>query len=84
MAMHANSLRQAVTSLFRAVKGATPWRWLSEQRVRRGKELLSGSDRGVAEVALEVGFGSRSQFHRVFREITGMTPGRYREIFQQP
>lgn len=73
-----------LTSLLRAVKGATPWRWLSEQRVRRSKELLSGSDRGMMEIALEVGFGSRSQFHRVFRESTGMTPGRYREIFQQP
>ena len=72
-----------LTSLFRAVKGTPPGHWLYEQRIRYGRELLSDSDRSVEEIALAVGFGSRSQFHRVFREFTGVTPGRYRAIQRQ-
>ncbi|MCK5806033.1 MAG: helix-turn-helix domain-containing protein, partial [Lentisphaeria bacterium] len=46
-----------LTALFRAVKGVPPWRWLSEQRVRCSRHLLSTSDKSVADIALEAGFG---------------------------
>jgi AraC-like DNA-binding protein len=73
--------------LFHAVVGASPCRWLAEQRVRRAELLLAQSEKATIDVALAVGFGSRSQFHRVFREVTGTTPSRYRAILrheQQP
>jgi AraC-like DNA-binding protein len=73
-----------LTSLFRSVKGMPPGHWLSEQRIRYGRELLSNSEMSVEQIAQDVGFGSRSQFHRVFRELTGVTPGRYRAIQRQP
>ena len=67
-----------LTLLFRAVTGESPCRWLCQERVRAARELLGQSDRRVTDIAVEVGFGSRSQFHRVFRGIVGATPARYR------
>lgn len=68
--------------LFHTVTGASPCRWLAEQRVRRAEGLLAQSEQGAVDIALAVGFGSRSQFHRVFREVNGTTPSRYRAILR--
>ena len=69
-----------LTLLFHATTGTSPCRWLSEQRVRQARELLTRSDSSLASIAVDVGFGSRSQFHRAFRQTTGTTPSRYRAI----
>lgn len=66
--------------LFHAATGMSPCRWLSEERVREARELLAQSDKNLTAIAIEVGFGSRSQFHRAFRQATGTTPSRYRAI----
>jgi AraC-like DNA-binding protein len=69
-----------LTVLFRTVTGVSPCRWLARERVERACELLTQSDQSVTQIAVEVGFGSRSQFHRVFRRLVGATPDRYRAI----
>lgn len=71
-----------LSNLFHVVTGMSPWRWLTEQRVGRARELLEHSERTVDAIALDVGFGSRSQFHRAFRQVTGITPARYRVIMR--
>src|SRR2546423_15498932 len=50
------------------------------QRVRLGrvKDLLSRSDMTIKQVAREGGFASVQYMTRVFRAVTGGTPGRYR------
>lgn len=39
---------------------------------------LSNSDATMLEIAMELGFGEVSSFHRAFRNWTGTTPGTYR------
>ena len=68
--------------LFNHVLGASPIHWLAQQRVQRACRLLADSDKGTIQIALEVGFGSRSQFHRAFRGVMGTAPGRYRAIIR--
>lgn len=41
-------------------------------------ELLNNSNESMLEIALELGFGEVSSFHRAFRTWTGATPGTYR------
>ena len=67
-----------LTSIFHALVGTSPCRWLRRERVRAAQELLARSDMEAIAIAVEVGFGSRSQCHRAFRSVTGMAPGRYR------
>ncbi|MDP2620694.1 MAG: AraC family transcriptional regulator [Hyphomicrobiales bacterium] len=63
---------------FKASTGRSPHRYLIERRIRRGKELLLGADRSIAEIAVSVGFASHSHFTDNFRRLTGITPSRFR------
>lgn len=51
---------------------------LSCIRTENAKSLLAESDISILNVALECGFGSERSFHRQFKNITGQTPGQYR------
>ena len=54
---------------------------LNAARVDAASRLLtdaSWQDRSVTDVAYEVGFRSKSNFHRAFKDIMGMTPGEFR------
>jgi len=44
----------------------------------RAKELLSTSDRSVAQIAFETGFAEQSSFNRAFKRWTGCTPAEFR------
>ena len=47
-------------------------------RVAHAKTLLSTSNAPILSVAMDSGFNSKATFNRVFREITGLTPSRFR------
>lgn len=64
--------------LFRRATGLSPCQWISQERIHRACQLLAHSEETVVQVGTEVGFGTRSQFYRVFRKVTGTTPERYR------
>jgi len=64
--------------LFAREVGLTPHRYLTERRVNHAQLLLATADLSVTAIGLAVGFGSGQHFARVFRQITGMTPGEHR------
>ena len=53
--------------------GATPHVWLDKVRLRDATECLTRGD-SVKAVALDVGFGSSSNFCRWYKRATGITP----------
>jgi AraC-like DNA-binding protein len=60
-------------------------RYLREQRVADARRLLlDRTSLSILRVGLEVGFSSQSTFYDAFREVTGMTPGRYRKLHRKP
>jgi AraC family transcriptional regulator len=63
--------------LFRATVGIPPNRYVTEKRLEKAMELLTGGAR-LCEVALTTGFASQASFSRTFKRLTGMTPGTYR------
>jgi AraC-like DNA-binding protein len=69
--------RTEFSRVFRRLEGVPPRLYLQERRVERAKRLL-GSDRPISEIALELGFYDQSHFTRVFKQLTGETPGTYR------
>lgn len=62
---------------FRNEFGQTPLAFLTEQRVRRARRLLTDPHRTVSDVALAVGFSSPSHFIRIFQRHVGQTPKQY-------
>ena len=64
--------------LFRQATGLTPHRYVTERRLVAAKDRLRSGRLSLAEVALVTGFGSQSNFNRVFKRMTGCSPGQYR------
>jgi len=59
--------------------GSTFYGYVSRHRIGEAKRLLlADPDRSILEVALAVGFNSKSTFNAAFRANTGMTPREYR------
>lgn len=54
--------------------GLSPKEYLLQRRIEAAAELLLRSDRSVGEVAAEVGYPDYTQFSRLFRQKTGMSP----------
>lgn len=63
---------------FRGSLGVPPYAYLKQQRMRRGGELLTQSDRTVSDIGNAVGYASPTQFSKAFRNETGMTPTAWR------
>lgn len=68
---------------FRQSTGLSLHRLINRRRVGASLELLKGQSQPLAHVALELGFSSQSHFTRLFSDLTGMTPAKYRKQFKR-
>ncbi len=66
---------------FKAATGLTPTIYLQNLRIEKARGLLERTRLPIGEVAWRVGYKDSSAFSRVFKEITGLKAGRYRERF---
>ncbi|MGH3354006.1 MAG: helix-turn-helix domain-containing protein [Nocardioides sp.] len=66
---------------FRAETGATPYAWITAQRVRRAEEMLERTERPVEWIAGEVGFGNAAALRHHFTRVRGLSPQAYRRRF---
>ena len=66
-------------SIFTAVFGVAPTRYIQQYRVDKAKELLLRSSASVEDIAVAVGFANASYFCKVFKSITGITPSEFAE-----
>ncbi len=64
---------------FKEATGFTFTEYVARTRVETAKNLLLNPQVRISEVAFEVGFQSITHFNRVFKEITGQCPSKYRE-----
>lgn len=63
---------------FKEVTGTKFVDYIAHVRVERARSLLQNSNLRISEIAFAVGFQSLSQFNRVFKNLTGLTPSQYR------
>ena len=52
---------------FKQTMGIPPYRWLTEQRIRRAKELLLHPGVPMADIAIKCGFADQACFIRAFK-----------------
>lgn len=60
----------------------TPTAYIREVRISVARHLLETSDSTIADIALSCGFSDQSHFSHRFRQLTGLTPLRYRQRFR--
>ncbi len=65
-----------LSRLFRRCTGLPPHAYLKQRRIQKAKEMLR---RGlpIARVAAETGFADQSHLTRHFKQIVGVSPGRF-------
>jgi AraC-like DNA-binding protein len=68
--------------VFRAEVGMPPHAYLESVRIRQAQRLIEAG-KPLVEVAAEVGFSSQSHLTERFRQIVGVTPGRYAQQVRQ-
>src|ERR1700738_5238375 len=64
---------------FKEAFGVPPHRYLLTRRVERATALLRDTDLPITEIAFQTGWASLGTFGRIFRDITGESPGGMRE-----
>jgi transcriptional regulator GlxA family with amidase domain len=71
--------RASLGRVFPRLFGRTFAKYLAEARIVRACALLGETEKSVAEIAIEAGFGSVSNFNRRFLALKRTTPLRYRK-----
>ena len=56
----------------------TLYAYIQQKKTEEAKRLLRFTDQSISLIALHLGFSSQSHFTRVFRQMTGKTPGEFR------
>ncbi len=67
-----------LTHTFKAALGVSPIRYIQQMRVDRAKRLLADESLYVYEIAREIGFDDPFYFSRMFKRISGVSPGEFR------
>lgn len=57
----------------------TPFEYLLAYRIEIAEKLLKTTNHSIVEIALQSGFNNEAYFCKVFKKMTGMTPGTYRK-----
>lgn len=63
---------------FKCATGVSPYHYVSQRRLERGRELLTNSKLPIADLALACGFSNQSHFTAAFSKELGISPARYR------
>ena len=68
-----------LSRVFKADMGASFNNYLNEYRIEKSKVLLLEEGATVLSVSQDVGFDDSSYFSKVFKRVTGVPPGKFRE-----
>ncbi len=69
---------------FTEATGFAPIDYVQRLRVEDAKRRLERTDAPADEISWKVGYEDAAFFRRLFKRVTGMTPGAYRRRFQVP
>lgn len=78
MATVANLSRFHFSRAFKLATGQSPTAYVRARRIERSKLLLADGKLPMDAVAAAVGFNGAAQFRRVFRDVVGMPPQKFR------
>jgi transcriptional regulator GlxA family with amidase domain len=67
---------------FKQATGHTLIERLQNLRIEQAKRLLETTSDPVDEISAAVGYEDASFYRRLFKRLTGLTPGEYRRMFQ--
>lgn len=72
-----------VSNCFRVMPDMNFRKMVNSLRVEMAMRLLSDTNTSNIDIAMECGFSTVNSFHRVFLELAGTTPGKYRKAHNE-
>lgn len=66
---------------FKRFLGTTPSEYVNSLRLQRAVQLITSTDMNISDVAYRVGFSNMSFFFRLFKNVYGTTPSKFRREF---
>ncbi len=81
LARHASASPRTFSRRFVDDTGYTPMQWIMRARLDLARELLESSERGIEQIAADVGLGTGANLRLHFQRILGTTPSDYRRTF---
>lgn len=79
LAEMANQHPDYFSRLFREHTGERPLHYIHEKRIERAQYLMVTTQMSLSSVAAQVGFENVFHFSKIFKKITGMSPGKYKK-----
>ena len=67
---------------FKTATGYAPIDYVQKLRVEEAKHMLEATSEAIDQIARNTGYEDPTSFRRLFKRLTGVTPGRYRQRFQ--
>ncbi len=76
-----NMNRFYLAHVFKSFSGYSPKQYQTRRRIGEAQSLLLSTNLGVTEVANSVGYDNVNNFHRIFHNLVGMPPARYKRFW---
>jgi AraC family transcriptional regulator len=73
-----------LSRVFRKVKAEGIGEYVHRLRIRSACEQLLTPEFSLADISYNTGFADQSHFTRTFARVTGMSPARFRNLFDRP
>lgn len=67
--------------VFKDYSGYSPKQYQTRRRIGEAQNLLLSTSLGVTEVANAVGYDNVNNFHRIFHNLVGIPPARYKKFW---
>ena len=78
VARHVGMSAAHFSTVFSQAMGRSFINYLTALRMERAKQLLTGTNMRLSDIALEIGYNEPNYFSHVFHKTVGMTPKEYR------
>lgn len=84
MIRHSDLAERTFKRRFTQATGFAPIEYVQRLRIEDAKRRLERTDAPVDEIGWKVGYEDSASFRRLFKRMTGLSPGLYRRRFQIP
>lgn len=78
VADYAGISKNYFSKVFKEVSGKKYWDYLTEYRIEQAKKLLRETNLSQSMICEKIGYLSEYHFSRKFKELTGVSPNKYR------